>query len=124
VKYIEGFDHNPTSKWFKNNVCLLGDAAHAALPTSGQGACQAIEDAWHFSTSLAQFKTVDEAFQEFQKIRHEKTTSIIMAGRGLANSLFNSDPDFCHRRNQNARKADYVQASMGMANLWGKQLPA
>jgi 2-polyprenyl-6-methoxyphenol hydroxylase-like FAD-dependent oxidoreductase len=39
IKYIEVFDHNPIPNWYKNNVCLLGDSAHASLPTSGQGAC-------------------------------------------------------------------------------------
>ena len=38
INKIYVHDHNPIKKWHKNNVVLLGDAAHSALPTSGQGA--------------------------------------------------------------------------------------
>ena len=123
IKYIEVFDQNPISKWYKNNVCLIGDSAHAALPTSGQGACQAIEDAWHFASILNEAETIEDAFNEFQKVRFEKTTSITMAGRNLAKSLFNSDLLFCKQRNENAKKTDYIMASESIAKLWSKNLP-
>ncbi|KAJ5096576.1 hypothetical protein N7456_007297 [Penicillium angulare] len=38
-------DLNPLAKWHSGRVVLIGDAAHAMLPTQGQGASQAIEDA-------------------------------------------------------------------------------
>lgn len=120
IKYIEVFDHNPIPKWYRKNVCLIGDSAHATLPTSGQGACQAIEDAWHFATILEKSKTIEEAFHEFQKIRLEKTTTITMAGRELAKSLFNEDPVFCTLRNENAKKTDYDVASKNIAQLWSR----
>lgn len=123
IKYIEVFDQNPIPKWYKNNVCLIGDSAHSALPTSGQGACQAIEDAWHFSSILNEAKTIKEAFNEFQEVRFEKTTSITMAGRDLAKSLFNEEPAFCNQRNENAKKVDYNIASENIAKLWAKNLP-
>ena len=47
-------DHDPIETWHKDNVILIGDAAHACLPTSGQGACQAIEDAWHLADCLTE----------------------------------------------------------------------
>jgi len=34
IKYIEVFDHNPIPKWYKNNVCLLGDSALNTLVNS------------------------------------------------------------------------------------------
>src|SRR2546427_6898604 len=40
------------STWSRANVLLIGDAAHAPLPTSGQGACQALEDAWHLARCI------------------------------------------------------------------------
>lgn len=33
----------------------MGDAAHAPLPTSGQRACQALEDAWHLVRVLEKY---------------------------------------------------------------------
>lgn len=123
IKYIEVFDHNPIPNWYKNNVCLLGDSAHASLPTSGQGACQAIEDAWHFASILEKSETLEKAFNEFQVSRFEKTTTITMAGRDLAKSLFNEDEKYCEQRNENAKKTDYGFASQNIANLWSKNLP-
>jgi 2-polyprenyl-6-methoxyphenol hydroxylase-like FAD-dependent oxidoreductase len=123
IKYIEVFDHNPIPKWHKNNVCLIGDSAHSALPTSGQGACQAIEDAWHFATILEKSKTTEDAFSEFQKIRFEKTTTITMAGRDFAKSVFNKDLMFCEQRNENAKTTNYKTASQNIAKLWSKNLP-
>ncbi|WBX75761.1 FAD-dependent monooxygenase [Tenacibaculum ovolyticum] len=123
IKYIEVFDHNPIPNWYKNNVCLLGDSAHASLPTSGQGACQAIEDAWHFASILEKSETLEKGFNQFQVSRFEKTTIITMEGRDLAKSLFTEDEKYCEQRNENAKKTDYEIASQNIANLWSKNLP-
>ena len=45
IKALYIHDHDPCQNCSKGNVLMLGDAAHAALSTSGQGACQALEDA-------------------------------------------------------------------------------
>lgn len=38
-------DIDPLRTWYKGRVILIGDAAHAMLPTQGQGASQSVEDA-------------------------------------------------------------------------------
>ncbi|MEL6560237.1 MAG: FAD-dependent monooxygenase [Bacteroidota bacterium] len=121
---IEVFDHDPLLNWHKNNVCLLGDSAHASLPTSGQGACQAIEDAWSFASSLEKSNTIKEAFNDFRRDRFEKTTMITMAGRELARSLFNEDEMYCEERNEKAKTTDYESASQNIAMLWSRNLSA
>jgi len=123
IKYIEVFDHNPITNWHKENVCLIGDAGHSALPTSGQGACQAIEDAFHFSNLLNIENKMEEAFVKFQKLRFEKTTIITMAGRDFAKSLFNTNKEFCEQRNKKAQNTNYQNSSIGIAELWSKDLP-
>lgn len=40
--------------WGENGIVLLGDAAHALSPTTGQGASQALEDAQTLSLLLAE----------------------------------------------------------------------
>lgn len=41
--------------WYKDGIVLLGDAAHALPPTSGQGSAQALEDVESFSLFLSHF---------------------------------------------------------------------
>jgi salicylate hydroxylase len=38
-------DIDPLRTWYKGRAILIGDAAHAMLPTQGQGASQTVEDA-------------------------------------------------------------------------------
>src|SRR5262249_48743694 len=47
------YDLPPTRSWSKGRVALLGDAAHPMSPVLGQGACQAILDAWVVAEELA-----------------------------------------------------------------------
>lgn len=109
IKRIEVYDHNPITRWHQDNVCLIGDAAHAALPTSGQGACQAIEDAYYLAECLSSqgshLKTRNQlAFEQFYKLRSKTTANIIENARDFARSLFNTDPKFCATRNRKARQ--------------------
>jgi len=117
-------DHEPMPVWHRNNLIVIGDAAHAPLPTSGQGACQALEDAWMLAGLMGDgTKTPEQCFEEFTRKRLEKTTGIIMAGRGLAASLFNSDADYCKTRNENSKRTDYNQLARAMAQGWSQGLP-
>ncbi len=69
-------DLKPISNWHLNNVCLLGDAAHATTPNMGQGACQAIEDA-HILSQCIQKYPLAEAFQHYQRLRMSKAHKIV-----------------------------------------------
>lgn len=44
----------PLPRWGEDRLVLLGDAAHALSPTTGQGASQALEDAQTWSLLLAE----------------------------------------------------------------------
>jgi len=117
-------DHNPINTWHKSNVLLVGDAAHSPLPTSGQGACQAIEDAWHITRCLKEVSgDFSRAFSLFSEIRMGKTTGITMGGRQLASLIFNNDDEFCKQRNLTAQKTDYDTVIAGMAKGWANGLP-
>lgn len=69
-------DLKPIKKWYSNKVCLLGDAGHATTPNMGQGGAQAIEDAYFLAKIIAEKKT-ENAFEEFQKVRYKKVSSIV-----------------------------------------------
>ena len=70
-------DLKPIKKWHTNNVCLIGDAAHATTPNMGQGACQSIEDALALSVCLENEKNIVKAFSNFQKLRIKKANGVI-----------------------------------------------
>ncbi|MBK1896783.1 FAD-dependent monooxygenase [Chryseobacterium paridis] len=67
----------PIPKWYSDNLCLLGDSAHATTPNMGQGACQAIEDAYIIGKLLEKSKDFNSIFEEFQKIRRKKVDYIV-----------------------------------------------
>ena len=116
--------HDPVPTWYRDNLVMIGDAAHAALPTSGQGACQALEDAWHLANCIeAHPGNVGQALQAFTALRFQKTAGITMAGRGLAASLFNRDEAFCRERDRASRHADYADLARAMADGWSRHLP-
>ena len=70
-------DLAPIPKWFAENLCLIGDAAHATTPNMGQGACQSIEDAYVLGKLLEKSKDFNSIFEEFQKIRRKKVDHIV-----------------------------------------------
>lgn len=65
-------DFAPINTWSKGRIALLGDAAHATTPNLGQGANQAIESAYYIAESFAKNKNIEDAFQNYQKVRMEK----------------------------------------------------
>jgi len=68
-------DVKPMPFWYKGNICLLGDAAHATTPNMGQGGAQAIEDAYYLSNIIANKHS--NIFKTFQKIRMKKVNLIV-----------------------------------------------
>ncbi len=118
---IHVHDHDPIDVWHRDNVLLIGDAAHAALPTSGQGACQALEDAWFLAKTLSEAETstsTADSFSKFTSLRASKTKQIGRGARGLAMRLFATDPVQCKLRDAEARSADYGAMARGMTQLW------
>ncbi|PWN70222.1 monooxygenase [Chryseobacterium phosphatilyticum] len=75
-------DFKTPELWHKNNVCLIGDAAHAMTPNLGQGACQAIEDAYVFSECLKRYES-EEALAQFNKIRGSKASWVVERSRKI-----------------------------------------
>jgi len=73
-------DLKPMSRWYKENVCLLGDAAHATTPNMGQGGAQAIEDAYFLAKIIKMQKNVN-AFKVFQEKRMKKVNLIVRRSR-------------------------------------------
>ncbi|WP_137169090.1 NAD(P)/FAD-dependent oxidoreductase [Marinomonas sp. FW-1] len=88
VKRLFVHDLDPLPHWHRDNLVIIGDAAHAPLPTSGQGASQALEDAWHLSLLLKQHQPLDSLLSQFYNTRIHKASSAQLIGRQVAHQIF------------------------------------
>jgi 2-polyprenyl-6-methoxyphenol hydroxylase-like FAD-dependent oxidoreductase len=89
----------PFPTWHAGRVVLLGDAAHAPLPTIGQGLNMAAEDGFSLGTHIARAlrgrgdapsasgagmdAAVGEAFSAYTAQRHSKTGKMVFLSRML-----------------------------------------
>lgn len=78
------FDLRHDQKYFRNRICLLGDAAHANTPHLGAGAGMAIEDAYILSSLLASArssKDLEKCFQAYDALRRPRTQKVVRNSR-------------------------------------------
>lgn len=75
------YDMPELRRWHTSRVVLMGDAAHAVAPHSGQGASMAIEDALVLAGCLADAEMPEPAFRRFRHLRHDRTQTAIKIGR-------------------------------------------
>ncbi len=69
-------DRPPLPKWSDKAAVLIGDAAHAMLPSMAQGAVQCIEDAWVLADCHQRNPDAISANQDFYRQRIERTRRI------------------------------------------------
>ncbi|EKG16316.1 Monooxygenase FAD-binding protein [Macrophomina phaseolina MS6] len=78
------FEHPAAPRYTRDNICLIGDAAHAATPHQGSGAGMAVEDAWLLRALLREVNDAEDiqaAFTAFQKERIELARTSHEAGQ-------------------------------------------
>jgi 2-polyprenyl-6-methoxyphenol hydroxylase-like FAD-dependent oxidoreductase len=71
----------PRRRWSSGRVALLGDAAHPMTPDLGQGACQAILDAWVLADELAQEADVPAALRSYERRRRWRAGMVTLVAR-------------------------------------------
>jgi 2-polyprenyl-6-methoxyphenol hydroxylase-like FAD-dependent oxidoreductase len=71
------YDLKPVQQYVFGNIVMIGDAAHAATPNMGQGACQAIEDAVVLAHCLKVKTDVQEAFVSYEQKRLKRTHFVV-----------------------------------------------
>jgi 2-polyprenyl-6-methoxyphenol hydroxylase-like FAD-dependent oxidoreductase len=81
---IHAIPHLPA--WHNERMIVIGDAAHAPSPTSGQGASLAIEDAVVLAKSLRDLPTPQAAFARFEAARRPRVERIIKWAARINNS--------------------------------------
>lgn len=77
------YDIGPLASWSQGRITLLGDAAHAATPDMGQGACMAIEDSVVLARCLSQANDLAAALNRYEAERKPRTTWIMNQSRAI-----------------------------------------
>ncbi|MEV4638713.1 NAD(P)/FAD-dependent oxidoreductase [Actinoplanes sp. NPDC049548] len=67
--------------WRNDRIVLVGDAAHAVSPSSGQGAAMAIEDAVTLGRCLARSADVPAALAAYERVRRPRVEKVVAYGR-------------------------------------------
>ncbi len=78
--------HVPT--WRRGSMIIIGDAAHAPAPSSGQGASMAIEDAVVLAWALGDEPSIPDAFATYERLRRARVEKIVAWGaRGSSHKV-------------------------------------
>ncbi|KKA18877.1 hypothetical protein T310_7165 [Rasamsonia emersonii CBS 393.64] len=79
-------DHDPEPYYYKNNIAMIGDAAHATMPFAGNGAGQAIEDAAVLKALFSRVtdpSQIAKAFAAFDAVRRERSQRVVEISRNF-----------------------------------------
>lgn len=72
-------------RWHGERMIVIGDAAHAPSPSSGQGASLAVEDAVQLGKSLWELPDVPRALAAVESIRRRRVEPIVRAAARVNN---------------------------------------
>ena len=74
------YDMPRVRRWHRDRMIVIGDAAHATSPSSGQGASLAIEDAVELGRCLRDLPDVPMAFTAYESLRRERVERVVAHG--------------------------------------------
>jgi salicylate hydroxylase len=104
-----------TKNWGRGRIQLIGDAAHAMLPSVGQGACQAFEDSYILARWLEARPDPVEAFANFRRVRIPRVHGV--------QRLSIENKNFKHMRDSAQQKEAITSGKRGVhgniAWVWG-----
>jgi 2-polyprenyl-6-methoxyphenol hydroxylase-like FAD-dependent oxidoreductase len=74
------YDLGHVPVWHRDRMLIIGDAAHAPAPSSGQGASMAMEDGVVLAMALRDAPSIDEAFMAYERARRQRVERIVAHG--------------------------------------------
>ncbi|SIN96977.1 FAD-dependent monooxygenase [Vannielia litorea] len=78
------FRHGVATRWQRERLVILGDAAHPTLPYLAQGAAMGLEDAWVLAAELDRADGMEAGLAAFQAARAERCRRIVAAATANA----------------------------------------
>lgn len=116
IHFDEIHDCPPMENWNRGKACLIGDAAHATTPNLGQGAAQALEDAYCLSRLF--FEKSDYGpeliFSLFQQKRKVRADHVVEMSRSIGKIAHVESDWLCGFRNFAMKKSPrfFVRSQM------------
>lgn len=80
------YDVPSVPTWHRDRMVVIGDAAHATSPSSGQGAAMALEDAVLLARFLRDVPEVPDALRRFEALRRPRVERIVRWGARSSSS--------------------------------------
>lgn len=106
------YDRDPVQRLGRDNLTLLGDAAHPMLPFMAQGAAQAVEDGWVLAGCMAGLtRPVPERLRLYEELRSRRVEQIQAGSRSNA-EVFQL-PDGAQQQRRDQRLRAQPQADLG-----------
>ncbi len=75
------YDFPTVPVWHRDGMVIIGDAAHATSPASGQGASMALEDAVTLAKCLRDLPDVPAAFTAYENLRRKRVERVVAQGK-------------------------------------------
>ena len=80
------YDLGHVPVWHRGSMVIIGDAAHAPSPTSGQGASMAAEDGVILAKALRDLPTIPEALAAYEQARRARVEKIVAYGARMTSA--------------------------------------
>jgi 2-polyprenyl-6-methoxyphenol hydroxylase-like FAD-dependent oxidoreductase len=75
------YDFPSVRTWRNDRMVIIGDAAHAASPASGQGASMAFEDAVVLAKCLRDVPDIPRALAAYEQLRRDRVQRVVAQGK-------------------------------------------
>jgi AraC family transcriptional regulator len=84
--FAHAFRASTGTTWHRGPMVIIGDAAHATSPSSGQGASLAIEDAVVLAKCLRDLPGPEQAFVTFERLRRRRVERVVQYSARIGKS--------------------------------------
>lgn len=104
--------------WRSGRVLLVGDAAHAASPATGQGASMALEDAVILAKCLRDAPDTDSALTRFEELRRPRVEHNITVSGNISRGVHPPSPTARGAAPSRPGEDDLVRLLKWDADIW------
>jgi 2-polyprenyl-6-methoxyphenol hydroxylase-like FAD-dependent oxidoreductase len=87
ITVTSAYDIPTLPNWHNGSMIVIGDAAHAASPSTTQGASMALEDSVALAQCLRDIPAIPDALGHFEHLRRDRAERVVQSGAGVENPV-------------------------------------